>query len=134
MAQSHHFDQQKALHRRANDIEASAARMGAGLLLKRVTRLQWSRSVAAPQNNAWLATAANPTRSRIVHLRCTVGDGDEEPIHTKKGRLSGGNKRPKSREETPNEGQRQRVLRGQEVRYHMPISKTIAISGSIARR
>jgi hypothetical protein len=49
----------------------------------------------------------------------------------KKGRLRC-HKRPKSREETPKEGSDSAVGLGG--RYRIPVSKTIAISGSIERR
>ena len=53
--------------------------------------------------------------------------------HTKKkGRLRC-HKRPKSREETPKEGS-DSASKGTGGRYRMPLSKTIAICGSIARR
>jgi len=50
----------------------------------------------------------------------------------KKGRLRC-HKRPKSREETPKEGS-DSASEGDRGRYRMPLSKTIAICGSIARR
>jgi hypothetical protein len=56
------------------------------------------------------------------------GPGKRWGAHKKKGRLRC-HKRPKSREETPKEGS---DSPGE--RYRIPLSKTIAISGSIERR
>ena len=71
---------------------------------------------------------------RAVPALCSVPQRTRKTMggaHKKKGRLRC-HKRPKSREETPKEGSDSGVGLGG--RYHIPLAKTIAISGSIERK